>query len=106
MVQYLAWKGIINEEVMNCKTITLPHLKLEKNQGSRLIVRNIAIKNDDINILPTYDLFIHENDVKVLENNFLYYLDDGHLTNQGASLISDRLERKIKKTFLVKSSIY
>ena len=90
LMQYLAFKKMLVQD-----TITL-NVQSAIDERKREIVRLVASKHSSIRVLPTYDLFVSNGRVPAVENRIPLYLDDDHLSSQGARKISSRLRAAIR----------
>lgn len=95
VLQYLAWKRLLPKQPQADQQLFLPCHTLGENDGARRLVRNLADKYDNVRLLPTYDLYSTGVDATVIRGRVPLYLDDDHVTTQGARLALPRMREKI-----------
>jgi peptidoglycan/LPS O-acetylase OafA/YrhL len=95
VMQYLAWKRLLPERPQTDQQLFLPCHTLGENDGARRFVRDLANKYDNVRLLPTYDLYSSGSEAKVTSGRIPLYLDDDHVTTQGAQLALPRIRGKI-----------
>jgi len=89
LMQYLAFKKMLNSE-----TVALD-IRAGIDEQKREVVRSIAAAYSNVRVLPTYDLFVSKGRVTVVANRIPLYLDDDHVSSQGANKITFRLRKVI-----------
>lgn len=88
VVQFLRWKGVSPAPEVEC---TLPQGNVARVEAGRNRLREIASRYPDCRVLPTADLFTRGDRALVLDGRTVLYLDDDHLTSEGARLALPRI---------------
>lgn len=99
VMQLLAWKGLLPKQTDKNQACFLPCRPLAKHEGKRASVRQLASRYDNVQVLPTYDLYASREGAKVLDGRTPLYLDDDHLTSQGAMIAKPRMRDAIHRYF-------
>jgi len=68
----------------------LPFGNREQYERGRMLVRELASKFKNCDVVPVCDLYVANSQVMVLNGKNIVYLDDDHLVTFGASLAIDR----------------
>lgn len=66
-------------------------------QKGRELVRRLSASHPRVTYVPTYDLYIRDNDTLVLDGKEVLYVDNDHLTTFGARLAVPRIEKAISE---------
>ncbi|MDB5328034.1 MAG: hypothetical protein JWM57_3603 [Phycisphaerales bacterium] len=59
------------------------------------MLKTLAATHPNVTIVPTFDLYDHGTQTRVLDGKQVVYMDDDHLTFYGASLAEGRIEQAI-----------
>jgi peptidoglycan/LPS O-acetylase OafA/YrhL len=92
-MQYLAWKKLLPELSSTLHSTILPCTKPNKYLEESTIAQEIANRYSNVDAIQTYDLFATDQGALVLKGRTPLYVDDDHVTSQGASLLLPRLNR-------------
>lgn len=92
LVQYLAHLGI--DPVTN-PDYRLPQAHVELYERGRSLMLRMAAEYPNCRVVPTSDLFIDDGGVLVMRDRKVLYMDDNHLTDEGASLAESRIAAAI-----------
>ena len=95
-LQYLAFKRLLKSD-----TVRLD-VQPSVDERNRALVREIAASHKNIKVVSAYDLFSSDGQVTVVDSSVPLYLDDDHLTTQGASRIGDRLREAMTEALMAK----
>ena len=91
-VQWLAHLGV--DPVVN-PDYRLPQANVELYEHGRSLMRRLAVEYPNCRVVPTSDLFLDEGGVLVMRDRRVLYMDDNHLTDEGASLAEGRIAAAI-----------
>ena len=99
VMQFLAWKTLLPKRPVTGQQLFLRCDELEENEGGRGLVRHLANKYKNVQLLPTYDLYSSGSEARVVAGSKPLYLDDDHVTFQGAKLAVPRMRDTISRYF-------
>ncbi len=97
VLQYLAWKHLLPEPGSTVQETILPCSNPNAYLEGTSIVQHIAARYSNVDVIHTYDLFARGQGALVLAGRVPLYLDDDHVTSQGARLLTQRLKRVLSK---------
>jgi len=93
-LQYLAFKRLLKSDTVCVDA------QSSVDERKRAVIREIAASYKNVKVVPAYDLFLSDGQVTVVDSRVPLYLDEDHLTAQGASRIGDRLREAMTKALL------
>lgn len=91
-MQYLAYKGYVPQD--NVKQY-FEAANREGVQRGRALIRELAAGHPNCSVIPTADLYERGDKTLVLDGRKVVFMDDDHLTNDGAFLARRRIEQSI-----------
>ena len=92
VLDYLCYKGFTphGSETQYYDTANADGVK----RGSDML-KMLAATHPNVSVIPTFDLYDHGTQTRVLDGKQVVYMDDDHLTFYGASLAEGRIEQAI-----------
>lgn len=82
----------------------IPGLNSEQYRRGRELIRQITNTCPNCVVIPVADIFLNNNNVWVLNNSDVLYIDDGHLSDQGALQAKQVLLRGLQDCFADKET--
>ena len=90
--QYLCFRRILPEPGVKK---FLPFGNMVNYENGTRLVRTLANRHKNCELVQTFDLFACNSQALVLDDKRVIYWDDDHLSNWGAELVIPRLEEAI-----------
>jgi peptidoglycan/LPS O-acetylase OafA/YrhL len=91
--QYLAYKGVISTEDGRGY---FPKRADQRYADGLNMVRQIAEQHPHCELIPIADLFVKENNVWVVDGSDVLYIDDDHLSHEGALRAKSRIKTALQ----------
>ena len=77
----------------------IPRYFDENYENGRALIRQIKGDCSHCEILPVADLFMRDGDVRALDGRDVLYIDDDHLSQQGALKARTRIKQALERHF-------
>lgn len=73
---------------------------LKNDQESRLIINKLLLRYPQVKIYDPYDYLCSENEIcKVAENRKIFYIDAGHMSEQGGEFLAEKSHSNLQELF-------
>ena len=95
LFQYMSFLGITPSDSTS-ESQVWHHVRFANTLSTRKKIVNFAFDRSNFSFLPTADLFAADSGAIVASGKRVYYLDDDHLTDEGAELAAERIRKVIQ----------
>ena len=94
LYQYLSF---LNRDYFDSNNQYWTDIEIQGLIDTKKKLNGFVDKYDNFSLLPVVDLFLNNGDCQIVKGNKVLYLDDDHLTDEGALLAKQRFKSLIEK---------